>query len=317
MKITQLHLSLLLFFSAMMATAQTSGDCGCGEYPAAVTIETLGDPCTPPKLRAKDVTLKKVYEHDCCVKKCKEKQREEKRAAFKRPKSTPQKKQKPKIAKQSKLDFLAKDTKSLKNKTKNLAQRNNSKADFLSKYNQKNKMKSIDDFLKKSNNSSNDFLSKSNSNSTDFLATSGSKKGEITFKNGKYGVVNKATGKILIPFKNWIIDDFKAGIARVRIEVDSYARKCSKAFGKYAATAYRTGYVDRNANFIDGSKITFRGGWRSTVVPGLTLVVGNDTRSYAEQQAAKRRAEQREKLAREACRTGYIHWKEQTINTYH
>lgn len=200
---------------------------------------------------------------------------------------------------QAKIDFLSKNTKTLKNKTKNLAEKNNIKSDFLSK---KSNSKSTNDFLSKSNSSNNDFLS-SNSN-----------KGEIKYKEGMEGVVDKKTGKTLIPFKKWRIAKYKSGIAKVNIVIDSYSNGCSGAFGKYNGVAFKTGYVDKTGKFIDGFKITFDGGWTSSIP--IRLVRGNDNRSYEEKQAAKRRAKQREALAKQKCKADYLNWQEKTMNQY-
>lgn len=201
--------------------------------------------------------------------------------------------------KQAKIDFLSQDTKNLKAQTQKLNKKNNVKSDFLSK---KNNSKSTNDFLSKSNSSNNDFLSSRSNN------------GEIKYKEGMEGVVDKKTGKILIPFKKWRIAKYKSGIAKVNITVDSYSRDCSGTFGKYAAVAFKTGYVDKTGKFIDDFKITFDGGWTSGIP--IRLVRGNDNRSYEEKQAAKRRAKQREALAKQKCKADYLNWQEKTMNQY-
>lgn len=199
---------------------------------------------------------------------------------------------------QAKVDFLAQDTKMLEKKTEDLKKKNNSNSDFLSK----------------SSASSNDFLSKSNSSSNDFLSPSGSKDGEITYRDGKQGVVNKATGKTLIPFKDWRIQKFQSGIALVEIKVDDYNKKCSGADGSYQANAYKSGFVDHTGTFVDGYEITFSGGWKDKLY--LRLNVGSDNRSSEEKAAARKRSRQRKALAQEECREAYLAWKENIINTY-
>ena len=68
----RLLILLPIILIIQIANAQTGNDCGCGEYPASVTVETVGDPCSPPDLGNDDGSLKRVYEHECCMKKCKE-----------------------------------------------------------------------------------------------------------------------------------------------------------------------------------------------------------------------------------------------------
>lgn len=191
---------------------------------------------------------------------------------------------------QAKLDFLATDTRKLEKETDELARKNNTTSDFLSK---------------------------SSSSSQDFLSSSGADDdARIEIREGRYGVVSQTTGKVLFAFRDRMIKKYTAGIALVSIRVDRYSQKCPGAFGTFSATAYKTGYVDTSESFIDGYEITFDGGFKSDVVPGLTLVIGGDNRSVEEKRAAKRRNEQKRSLAKEECREEYLDWQRSVINTY-
>ncbi|MDD7915906.1 hypothetical protein [Polaribacter ponticola] len=185
------------------------------------------------------------------------------------------KKQKQKVTK-SKIDFLAKDSKVIENKSKILEEKNDKKLDFLSNYNKKAKLKSIDDFISKS---------KSSKRTSDFLSSSGNLKGKIEYRENTQGVINDK-GEILIPFKNWKIIEYKSGIALVSISLESYYEKCyGTRGGEYSANAGKTGYVDKNGKFIDGYKITFGGGWFERAV--VILQKGEDNRSNAEKKLLK------------------------------
>lgn len=155
---------------------------------------------------------------------------------------------------------LDKELQGLKNKSKSIDNE-------LTSYSKKGK--NIDDFLAtktpKSNKNNVDFLSKetkTNSNNTDFLSktsTNGdfiSEKTEkedykIDYKDGKQGVVSKS-GKLLVPYKNWKIVEYKSGIAKVNIDLDSYS--CTGN----SLTAYKEGFVDASGNFLDGFDVNFR-----------------------------------------------------------
>lgn len=146
---------------------------------------------------------------------------------------------------------LDRELQGLKNKSKTIDNE-------LSSY--KTNSKNINDFLaaktSKSNKNNVDFLSKetkTNSNNTDFLSKTStnddfiSKKTEkedytIDYKDGQQGVVSKS-GKLLIPYKNWKIVEYKGGIAKVNIDLDSYS--CTGN----SLIAYKEGFVDASGNF--------------------------------------------------------------------
>lgn len=235
----------------------------------------------------------------------------------------------------SKVNNIENDINELDNALGAINESSSSNKKAIRDYNNSYKEKSIDDFLKtnsKSKNKSkiNDFLSSSTNNENkkkgnDFLSgiskppafsdSDASKGYKIDYKNSSQGVLDIA-GNILIPYKNWKIKEYKDGIAKVSIEIDSYQNSCSsKAYGSIYANAYKTGFVDKSTRFIDGYKITFRGGFQSRYT-GLIIQRGTDNRSYEEKQASKRRYEKRRRLARKECEAKFYEWKTSIINRY-
>lgn len=187
-----------------------------------------------------------------------------------------------------KMDELDKELQALDNQLKNSKKKTSKK-----------KSKTIDDFLadidrkqtKKSNN--NDFLAdinnkkKKKSNNNDFLADIDNKKAkgndflgdidskvdkssfEIKYKDGKQGVVDK-NGRVLIPFKDWSILEYKMGIAKTYIRVrttniceyveNTYILNNKKIEEKvyYNVITYKEGYVDKKGEYIDGYNYTYK-----------------------------------------------------------
>ena len=145
--------------------------------------------------------------------------------------------------------------------------------DFLADNKNENNNSKSKDFLadntdvssKKSNNG--DFLAditNKNSNSNDFLSDIDKKEDKNSFeikrKDNKQGVIDK-NGKVLIPFKDWRIREYKMGIALVEILLESFS--CTNCINEYleneglydsymGASAYKVGYVDKTGEFIDG-----------------------------------------------------------------
>tara|TARA_R110002033_G_scaffold37974_1_gene77157 strand:- start:8457 stop:9635 length:1179 start_codon:yes stop_codon:yes gene_type:complete len=146
------------------------------------------------------------------------------------------------------------------------------------------KTKSLDDFLNESGRTSTTKKSSSNnlddllagnannkkttsSNLDDLLSTNNDSKAKgndldamlgsavedtdfkIDYKNGLTGVIN-SRGKILIPYKNWSIVEYKMGIAKVRMNIDETSSTNQCTFN-----AYKEGFVDNNGGFIDGFEI--------------------------------------------------------------
>jgi len=213
----------------------------------------------------------------------------------------------------------------------------------LEAYKRKNKTKSIDDFLSKNHktkttnnndflaesktNSSNtnDFLAEKNTKSNDFLSESGGKSDflgkedkssfKINYKNGKYGVINE-NGKILIPYRNWRIEEYKGGIASVYIEISSspnYRYGTQSA----SATAFKFGYVDISGKFLDGYTITFSEHYIDTYMPGLTLVSNNAPKlSDSEIRRRKKAFQRRRELNEEKLENDLTSWKNSIINKY-
>lgn len=178
-----------------------------------------------------------------------------------------------------KLQALEKESKSLDAQLKNKTVTTGSLDDFLTKKSSTNVTKNKStDFLAKPNittGNSHDILSNQNSKG-DFLSQSikaqDNTNGTITNKDKTIGVIDP-NGKVLIPFKNWRIHEYKNGIASVSIELASYTSKKTRCIGYYEASVKKFGYVDQSGSFIDGYKITSYGKWVSD--PCLTLVEGN------------------------------------------
>lgn len=236
----------------------------------------------------------------------------------------------------SKINEINEDINELDNALVNITKKKSENKKTLKAYNDKYKEKSIDDFLKsnpttKKKGKINDFLASSSTKkkkkkSNDFLSgiskppafsDSDATKGfKIDYKqNGTQGVIDIA-GNILIPYKKWQVNEYKNGIAKVSIEIDTYRNPCSsKAWGSVYGIAYKTGFVDDSGSFIDGYKITFSGGFNNRYT-GLILQRGTDNRTSAEIKASKKRAEKRRKLARRECEAELDEWKTGIINRY-
>jgi hypothetical protein len=186
---------------------------------------------------------------------------------------------------QAEMNLLDKELQEVTNNSKNLSTQ-------LDAINNRNTSTSLDDFLASNNNNNtpDDFLSKSASNNNDFL--SGSSKGssddflsetnhsidfKITSKDDLRGVVN-AKGDILIPFKKWVIVEYKMGIAKVSKQVAQKTFPVYKSSADYFCKINRVGFVDNTGNYINESiltsKIHFSGSTR-----GLWLSPVNDDRS--------------------------------------
>lgn len=197
---------------------------------------------------------------------------------------------------------------------------------FASSGNKKStKSNSLDAMLQGSNSKSTgnglDDLIIASSNETDF---------KIDYKNGLSGVIN-SKGKILIPYKDWRIREYKMGIAKVLIAAESFS--CSQV--KYANIlhAYKSGFVDKQGDFIDGFEIVIE---EERVSRPLTLTVVKKsqsmglTESYEQYQArlerekreeerGKREKERREKqdeIDRKKCRIDKENWKKSIIAKY-
>lgn len=170
----------------------------------------------------------------------------------------------------SQLELVSKEARSLEdvNTTYNVT----FEEIFSKKTTTKNSNNQLDDsFLGNDNNAEEnnenlDFLTQetvTQKNKTNF---------KIDYKNGLQGVINPETKKILIPYKEWSIEKFQDGIAKVSITIES-ENVCSCFRGYYQASVMEVGYVDNQGKFIDGSKKVITGSFKSEVK--LMLVKGN------------------------------------------
>ena len=196
-----------------------------------------------------------------------------------------------------------------------------------------NKTKSLDDFLatntnsadtddflaSPSNNSSNgsdDFLANDNEGSkSDFLSESNTvnKDFKIEYKNGLTGVVD-SKGKTLIPFKKWEIEEYKNGIAKVRVLFDEYKYEINNSEG-YHGTVYKTGFVDISGSFLDDPLVSVIGGCYDFQYR-LRLERSSDTRSEDEKDKAWARYDRKRELLKRECFNKFTQWKINTIKKY-
>ena len=210
---------------------------------------------------------------------------------------------------------LDKELQGLKNKSKTIDNE-------ITSYSKKNK--NIDDFLatktSKSNKNNVDFLSKetkTNSKNTDFLSKT-STKGDfiskktdkedytIDYKNGKQGVVSKS-GKLLIPYRNWKIVEYKSGIAKVNIDLSSY--KCD--YIENGIIAYKEGFVDASGNFLDGFDVSFRS-MQFNNFARIKLVKTGYERDFEAEEREKREL----KIKRQKCNNDIKEWKLRILRQY-
>ena len=115
---------------------------------------------------------------------------------------------------------------------------------------------------------------------------------KIDYKNGLTGVIN-GRGKVLIPYKEWKILEYKMGIAKVRKQGET--TNCNGTW-----TAYKEGFVNKTGEFIDDFEIDFEF-YADSYVGGLVIRQNKSGRTYAEieadELAEKRRQEQKRKKA--------------------
>lgn len=154
------------------------------------------------------------------------------------------------------------------------------------------KESSLDDELlgMSSSSDSSSILDESNEE-LDFLSkTSGvnDKDYSIEYKDGKYGVINIKTKKVLIPFRRWDIQSYDDGIAEVRLHLKSET-VCKVRNGSYSFKIYKKGYVDNTGEFLDEPEIVADGSFGGGAM--LVLSVGNYDKEESERKA--RLSEQR------------------------
>lgn len=213
------------------------------------------------------------------------------------------------------LKLKGKKTKSLSQLTK--------KRKTISSFNSETKKNTKSLFAKKS--SAKSLTAKLNSVKDENESYKITKRGNLT------GVVS-SKGKTLIPFRKWIISEYKYGIARVSIPFDTYT--CS-AFDEFAtehefateATAYKNGYVDESGRFIDGFEVSASGGdiyvrtvltLRKAKYYNIESEEERRRRIYKERQdEIRRKAYQRKKkAAKKKCANEVKRWKLSVTSKY-
>jgi hypothetical protein len=190
-------------------------------------------------------------------------------------------------------------------------------------YTKNNKVKSLDDFLSESNiekSGSGDFLEvEENTNQDDFLATENSdalndtKKGFKIVNDGSLSGVIDNTGNILIPFKNWQIQAYKNGIAKVSILIDN-----NFTCNNITYSASKKGFVDKSGDFIDEVIIDFseyeygRSDIFLVSIPKFNSV--EEQQAYERRIKARKREKEREKALETArCKNDVTLWKNNII----
>ncbi len=164
-----------------------------------------------------------------------------------------------------------------------------------------------EDFL--SSGGQDDFLEGTSNNTTSH---------KIDYKGTTQGVIDEKTGKVLIPYRNWKINEFIDGVAKVSIEIDSYECKGN-------VTAYKVGYVDKTGEYLDGYDIDFTY-YGEFVQPAYLKLVRYDAdyvydaekerRQKREEERRERERKEKNRRERERCDREIENWKSQIINQY-
>ncbi len=174
----------------------------------------------------------------------------------------------------------------------------------------------LDDILSNSNGKSDDFLAdtKNSDNLDDFLNTGGDATEsdfKIDYKNSLTGVID-SQGKVLIPYKDWKVTEYKMGIAKVRKLIEK-RKFCTAIY-----VAYKVGFVDNSGDFIDGYEIDFSEDSFHDY-PGLVIHATSNNLTYAERVAIERKRERKKLEAqkkRKQCRLDAIQWEKSIISQY-
>jgi len=204
-------------------------------------------------------------------------------------------------------DYLAKSGRQSSNNLDDILNNSNSNA---------NNSNNLDDLLESSNNSNggsnnlDDMLANSgNTNaSDDFLNTGSSNENDykIDYKNGLYGVIDSRC-KILIPYKNWEIVEYKMGIAKVK----SFFKKYEN--GDCSCQAWKTGFVDDTGEFIDGFEFTFID--HTSGLKSMLYLTAGDI-SESERKRIRRERIKFNELKVKKCKVKTAQWKKSIIANY-
>lgn len=222
---------------------------------------------------------------------------------------------------QAEINLLDKELQEVTNNSKNLSSQ-------LDAINNRNTSTSLDDFLASNNknNTSDDFLAEPVSNNDDFL--SGSSSGstddflsetnhsndfKITSKDGLTGVVD-AKGKVLIPFKDWTIVDYKMGIAKVSTIVANKSFNAGSCVGSAYVEITKVGFVDISGDYITDSSLNSDVGWQSEACLTLTYNDANDNLSWEQIQRNKARAKREKEYKKEQAKNEAQQWALNYIN---
>ncbi|PHR69263.1 MAG: hypothetical protein COA67_11075 [Lutibacter sp.] len=193
---------------------------------------------------------------------------------------------------------------------------------------------SLDSFLEEDEGNVKEFDDFLDDNNTDDIVSDDTSKSskpnyKIDEKNGMQGVVSNK-GKILIPYKKWIINEYRDGIAKVSILLTKQEDDCGTTH-----KANKIGFVDNSTQFIDGYTIDFETIgvlYYNNAFASLKLIYAVDetgwTRAdyeakYRRIEANKRRAkrekeekERKERIKEAKCERATVVWKQQVLNQY-
>ncbi|PLX13427.1 MAG: hypothetical protein C0598_03625 [Marinilabiliales bacterium] len=166
-----------------------------------------------------------------------------------------------------------------------------------------------DDFLKEDSKSKDDDFLSEDKDDDSFLSDDKKKADDfkIDTKDGKTGVIN-SKGRILIPYRDWSIIEFKDGVAKISYYFDKF--ECN---GKTKAYAYKTGYVDSSGDFLDGFKITFMQ-FKEQQAGGYIKIKRVDAQGNEikhRMSAAEKAKRDRKKREKERCKRETENWIEQ------
>lgn len=169
------------------------------------------------------------------------------------------------------------------------------------------KVKSLDDFLSDNNlmtdstKNNEDFLSDDqDENSSDFLSNEEKVRTEnfkILYKNGKEGVEDE-NGKILIPYKNYNILEYSAGVAKISIVIERITinpPRYNHNINGYAIVK-KEGFIDDSGEFLETPTFTI-----SSSPPKYSgFYLENDWSEEKERTWERRKSTYYSKLVREA-----------------
>ena len=130
---------------------------------------------------------------------------------------------------------------------------------------------------------------------------------KITSKDGLTGVVN-AKGDILIPFKEWVIVEYKMGIAKVSTVVAKKSFSAGDCVGSAYAEVTKMGFVNSLGDYINGSSLKSYVGWQGKGCLRLVSNNANNNISWEQIQRNKARAKREDEYKKEQAKNEAQQW---------